>query len=92
MSNALLSHIASFVSKNIGPLFHDRKIAGIKKLNLHVILRRKNPYLFRAKNILSAHELVQSVMDASLSSGEETIFGNFIEELQLKCVGTLFVA
>jgi hypothetical protein len=43
------------------------------------VLRRKNPYLFKAKNVLSAEMLVRALLDAYLSSQEETLFGNFME-------------
>ncbi|HIH91750.1 TPA: cytosolic protein [Candidatus Woesearchaeota archaeon] len=47
------------------------------------MLRKKNPYLFRAKNILTAQELVTSFLDARLSSSEEEIFGDFMEDLAI---------
>ena len=46
-------------------------------------MRRKNPYLFKAKNIQTAEELVRYILDAFLSSQEETIFGNLMEELAI---------
>lgn len=45
--------------------------------------QRKNTYLFKCKNILLADELIKSVLDAYLSSQEETIFGNFLEKLAI---------
>jgi hypothetical protein len=47
------------------------------------VLARKNPYLFRAKNVLTANDLVKSLLDAHLSSQEETIFGAFLEGLAI---------
>lgn len=47
------------------------------------MLARKNPYLFRAKNVLTANDLVKSLLDAHLSSQEETIFGAFLEGLAI---------
>jgi len=46
-------------------------------------LLRKNPYLFKAKNIMIAHDLVKTILDAHLSSQEEALFGNFLEGLAL---------
>jgi hypothetical protein len=77
----LLKHISEYISKNIDPLFHDKRRSKLDEVTLDLILRRKNPYLFRSKNILEAHKLVQAVLDAALSSGEETIFGNFMENV-----------
>jgi hypothetical protein len=51
------------------------------QLRLEDILKRKNPYLFKAKNLITAPELVKSLLDAHLSSQEEGVFGGFLEEL-----------
>jgi hypothetical protein len=45
------------------------------------LLRKKNPYLFRAKNINYAPDLITAVLEARLSSSEEGSFGNFLEAL-----------
>jgi len=63
--------------------FHQKRIEKLKNLKLREILKRKNPYLFRAKNILKAQDLVQSILDAFLSSQEEAIFGDFLEDLAI---------
>lgn len=55
----------------------------MEAVKLADILRRKNPYLFKAKNITNANELVKEVVDAYLSSGEETIFGTYLEQLSI---------
>lgn len=47
------------------------------------MLARKNPYLLRAKGIATPHELVQAVLDAHLSSQEETLLGKFLEGLAI---------
>ena len=39
----------------------------------------QNPYLFKAKNIELAQDLVKGIVDAFLSSQEETLFGNLLE-------------
>lgn len=61
--------------------FHDARIAKIRDLKLDDVLKRKNPYLFKAKNIETAGEFVSSILDAYLSSQEETLFGTFVESL-----------
>jgi len=63
--------------------FHDKRLKGIESLKLNDVLKRKNPYLFRAKNQVTAQGLVQSILDAYLSSQEETFFGEFLEELAI---------
>lgn len=70
--------IATFIEKNI-PAFHQRRLESLGKLKLDSVLKRKNPYLFKAKNVNTAGELVKGILDAHLSSQEETIFGAFLE-------------
>lgn len=53
------------------------------KLNLQQILKRKNPYLFKAKNLITPQDLVKGLLDAHLSSQEETLFGAFLEQLAI---------
>jgi len=52
-------------------------------LKLEKVLSRKNPYLFKAKHIENAGDLVKQLLDAHLSSQEETIFGDFLETLAI---------
>ena len=47
----------------------------------------KNPYLFKAKNILTAEKLISGLLDAFLSSSEEKLFGDFLEELAIFVAG-----
>jgi hypothetical protein len=75
--------IAGFVSDNIKPLFHDKRLESLAKISLRKVLKRKNPYLFKAKNINTAEPLVRAILDAHISSQEETIFGHFLEELAI---------
>jgi len=76
------SEVRDYVEQNIGT-FHSKRLQSLESLKLSTILKRKNPYLFKAKNILRAQELVQTFLDAYLSSQEETIFGDFLEELAI---------
>jgi hypothetical protein len=77
-----LDEVKAYVEKNIGS-FHSSRLKSLKNLKLYNILKRKNPYLFRAKNIMLAGDLVKSFLDAHLSSQEEAIFGNFLESLAI---------
>lgn len=52
-------------------------------LKLDTILKKKNPYLFRAKNILTAQDIVKNILDSHLSSSDEGIFGNWLEGLAI---------
>ena len=65
-----------FISDKILKPFNEKRLGKVSKLELNEILKRKNPYLFKAKNIQTSEELIKYVLDAFLSSQEETIFGN----------------
>ena len=82
MKSLNLNDVSEYVANNIGE-FHQKRLDKLGKLKLKTILKRKNPYLFKAKNILTAHELVETVLNAYLSSQEETIFGDFLESLAI---------
>lgn len=77
-----IEEVKKYVELNIGS-FHKKRLQSIEGLKLTMVLKRKNPYLFKAKNILTAQDLIQSIVDAYLSSQEETIFGDFLESLAI---------
>ncbi len=77
-----LNDVVSFVEDNIGE-FHKRRADSLQNLKLSQVLKRKNPYLFKAKNINDAHDLVKLILDAHLSSQEESVFGEFLEKLAI---------
>ena len=74
--------LQDYVQKNIG-VFHKNRIKKLKDLQLDTVLKKKNPYLFKAKNLTVASDLVKSLLDAYLSSQEEGIFGGFLEDLAI---------
>ena len=74
--------ITNFIEANIKG-YHDRILQRLFELKLPKILKRKNPYLFKAKALNTAQDLVKSIIDAHLSSQEEGIFGSFLEELAI---------
>jgi len=62
--------------------FYKSLIGKLDALDIKAIMRRKNPYLFRAKAMNGASQIVESLLTAFVSSSEETIFGNvFFEPL-----------
>lgn len=89
MRHINLSDVVNFVEDNIGE-FHERRAGSLQSLKLTQVLKRKNPYLFKAKNINDAHDLVKLILDAHLSSQEETIFGEFLEKLAIFVCGKVF--
>lgn len=60
--------------------FYASLTAKLDGLRMRDIVRRKNPYLFRAKGMNEASQVVESILSAFVSSSEETIFGNVFFE------------
>jgi len=60
--------------------FYTSLIGKLGKLNIKAVMRRKNPYLFRAKAMNGASQIVDALLSAFVSSSEETIFGNVFFE------------
>lgn len=83
------AQITSYVQDNIGS-FHDKRLEALNRLRLNNLLRRKNPYLFRSKNLVVAADLIKSLLDAHLSSQEETLFGDFLEGLAIYVAETVY--
>lgn len=83
MKNLYLQQIYEYVEKHIS-IFHQRRLDYMQnKVDLLKILKQKNPYLFKAKNVLTAQDLVKGFLDAFMQSQEETLFGDFIEGLAI---------
>lgn len=74
--------ITQYVEDNIG-VFHDNRVRSLDELKLKKVLKSKNPYLFKAKNMLTAEQIIKSLTDAHISSDEETIFGDWLEKLAI---------
>lgn len=79
MNSLNLDEVREYVNENIVD-FHQRRIKSLEELKLEKLLK-KNPYLFKAKNITTAGELITDLLDAFLSSSEEKLFGDFLEDL-----------
>ena len=82
MAKLRLTDVLQYVEENIGS-FHEKRIARLNKIKLKTILKKKNPYLFKAKYLLTSHDIVKSLADAFISSNEETIFGDWLEGLAI---------
>lgn len=82
MINLNLKDVEQYVEENIG-IFHQKRIAGLNTLKLKKVLKKKNPYLFKAKYVLTAQDIIKSLTDAFISSQEETIFGDWLEGLSI---------
>ena len=82
MKKLNLNDVRQYVEENI-ETFHKKRIAGLNNLKLRKVLQKKNPYLFKAKYVLTAQDIVKSLTDAYISSQEETIFGDWLEGLAI---------
>ncbi len=68
--------------------FYGSLIEKIDGLDIVKIMKRKNPYLYRAKAMENASEIVENVLSAFVTSSEETIFGNcFFEPIAIAASG-----
>jgi len=82
MGTLKITDVISYVEENIG-IFHEKRLESLTTLRLVTILKKKNPYLFKAKNVSTAYEIVKGIVDAHISSNEETIFGDWLEGLAI---------
>jgi hypothetical protein len=82
MASVTVREVTKFIEAHI-PEFHRKRLESLAVLKLQKVLRRKNPYLYKAKFVTSAPELVKAILDAHLSSQEEAIFGSFLEGLAI---------
>lgn len=89
MKKLNLQNVKKYIEENIGS-FHEARAKGIKELKLSKILSSKNPYLFKAKNIDTSDKIVRSLVNAHLSSQEETMFGGFLERLAIYVCNSVY--
>lgn len=89
MKKLKMQDVTQYVENNIGT-FHEKRIQSLDSLKLVDVLKRKNPYLFKAKYVLTADQIVRGIVDAHISSNEETIFGDWLEGLAIFINGKVF--
>ncbi|NJN86385.1 MAG: DNA methylase [Leptolyngbyaceae cyanobacterium SL_7_1] len=90
MSESIYQTYYDYLVENVLTPFYEKRFEKLSKLRLLDVLKRKNPYLFKAKNIELASDFVKSIVDAYLSSQEETIFGNLLENFAIFVSSTLY--
>lgn len=79
--------VTESISKSLD-IFYSSLIKKVDEISISDLMKSKNPYLYRAKAIRNAQEIVDSVMQAFISSSEETMFGNcFFEPLAITASG-----
>jgi len=82
VSTPLIEGITVYIESHI-TVFHSKRLERVDSLQLNDILKRKNPYLFKAKHLERAQDFVESILGAFVSSQEETLFGDFLEGLAI---------
>jgi hypothetical protein len=83
MKNLTDQELKKYIQAEVRKI-HDQRLNKFDDLrNLDSLLKRKNPYLFKTKNLQTSEEFVKALLDASLSSSEETALGNFLERLAI---------
>jgi site-specific DNA-methyltransferase (cytosine-N4-specific) len=80
----------TFVATDVIKPFYEIRLERLESAKLADISKRKNPYLFKAKNIETAGDLAKGLLDAFLSSQEETIFGDLMEKLAIHICQQVF--
>ena len=73
MKKLKMQDVTQYVESNIGT-FHEKRIQSLDGLKLVDVLKRKNPYLFKAKYVLTADQIGRRIVDAHISANEETIY------------------
>lgn len=80
----------NFIATDVIRPFYNNRLLSLRQIKLKTIMQRKNPYLFKAKNIETAGDFVEYILDAFLSSQEETIFGDLLERLAIHICQEVF--
>lgn len=80
----------AFIVSDVIQPFYKIRLERLELAKLAIIAKRKNPYLFKAKNIETAGDLAKGLLDAFLSSQEETIFGDLMENLAIHVCHQVF--
>ena len=78
----LINDVEMYVKNNI-QTFHTARINKLTELNLKKLLKSKNPYLYKAKNLNNPGEIIYNIASAFLSSAEESMFGDWLEGLAI---------
>ena len=73
----------TFIASDVISPFYEIRLDRLAKVKLNKVFQRKNSYLFKAKNVETAGDLAKNILDAFLSSQEETIFGDLMENLAI---------
>ncbi len=81
--------ISYFIEASIGTLNQKRVIA-LEALSLPELLKQQNPYLLSIKPAHTITDIVKGLVDAHISSNEETVFGDWLEGLAIFINGKVY--
>lgn len=90
MGNLNHERLTEYIHEHVVQAFYTRRTERMHALSLDSLLLRKNPYLFRTKNIMHPWEYVTAAIDAHLSSQEETMFGDLMEGLAIHVCNAVY--
>lgn len=90
MAELNYENLSEYIGKNIVEQFNKARIGKINEVRLNEVIKRKNPYLFKAKNISTAESFVTEILSAYISSQEETLFGTYLEQLAIYISGIVY--
>jgi hypothetical protein len=82
MDSLSINDVVEYVEQNI-TVFHEKRISKIEALKLKEVMQKKNPYLFKAKHLQTAESIITEIVNAYISSSEETMFGDWLEGLAI---------
>ena len=74
--------IDQYIEDNIGSYFQ-KKCNMLDELKLYALIEKKNPYLFSINTVKAAGDIVRELINAYISSSEETMFGDWLEGLAI---------
>ena len=83
--------IVDYVEANI-QTFHQRRLDNLQKLKLMNVVKRKNPYLFKAKNINAASEFVKTILMLFYLHKKKGFLADFLRNLRFLFVHTCMEA
>ena len=78
----LKTQVEKYVNDNIAS-FHENRLNKLRNLKLSDLLKKKNPYLYKAMDLNTPEKIVRILAQAFISSTEETMFGNWLEGLAI---------
>lgn len=85
----LIEEIRDYVASHIAG-FHDARLRKLDTLKLKDLLKKKNPYLYKARDLNTPQEIVEAIAAAFMSSAEETMFGDWLEQLAIHVASLVY--